>query len=203
MRVRMKSPAKKVVFIIPGFRQSPASTAYKKLAKILKNEGYHPILVKIPWKNSTISENAEFFMKRFKKTEAAKKYILGFSYGAMIAFLVSTKVRTSGLILCSLSPYFKEDISSIKTRGTSILMRQRYDDFSKLHCSTLSKKIKTKQVVMLYGTLEARSLIRRVTDTFGKIEGKNKKLISIKKTDHNIGDKKYLQVIHATTQTLT
>lgn len=199
----MKNPAKKVIFIIPGFRQQATSLAYTRLAKMLRSEGYSPILVKIPWKNSTISENTEFFLKRFKKNEDIKKYILGFSYGAMIAFLAATKVKTSGLILCSLSPYFKEDVSKIKNRGISSLMQERYKDFSKLHCESLAKKIKTKQVVMLYGTLEARSLIRRVTETFGKIEGKNKKLISIRKTEHNIGDKKYLQVIHSATQTLT
>ena len=49
---------------------------------------------------------------------------------------------------------------------------------------------------MLYGTLEARSLIYRVKETFGEIESKNKKLISIKRTEHNIGDKKYLRTIH-------
>lgn len=198
----MKTSGKKVIFIIPGFRQSPTNTAYKKLAKILKNEGHYPVLVKIPWKGSTISSSSEYFLKIFNKIEADKKYILGFSYGAMIAFLTATKVRTSGLILCSLSPYFKEDISRIKNRGASSLMRERYEDFSRLHCEKLAKKIKTKQVVMLYGTLESRNLIRRVTETFGKIEGKNKKLMSIRKTDHNIGDKKYLYSIHVATQTL-
>lgn len=170
---------------------------------MLRIEGYYPILIKIPWKNSTISENTEFFLKKFNKVKSRRKYILGFSYGAMIAFLASTEVRSTGLILCSLSPYFKEDVLKIKNRGTSILMQQRYQDFSRLHCKTLAKKIKTKQILMLYGTLEARSLIRRVTETFGEIESNNKKLISVKKTDHNIGDKKYLQVIHAATQSLS
>ncbi|MFI5265598.1 MAG: hypothetical protein ACHQT7_02540, partial [Candidatus Levyibacteriota bacterium] len=109
----------KVIFIIPGFRQSTTSTAYKEIAKVLKSEGYHPILVKIPWKGSTISSSTEYFLKRFNKIDAKKKYILGFSYGAMIAFLAATKVKTTGLILCSMSPYFKEDLSKSNIRGMS------------------------------------------------------------------------------------
>src|SRR3989344_7704712 len=103
----------KAIFIVPGFRQRPNNKAYKQISKILKKEGYYPIVVVIPWKNSTISQSAEYFLREYQKVEAKKKYILGFSLGAMVAFLVSTKVKTAGLILCSLSPYFREDLPKI------------------------------------------------------------------------------------------
>ncbi|MCL5071361.1 MAG: alpha/beta hydrolase [Actinobacteria bacterium] len=104
---------RKTIFIIPGYRQRPENKAYKDLAKIVKAEGYNPVLISIPWKQTTISENCEYFLKLFKKINADEKYILGFSFGAMIAFLASTKISVSGLILCSLSPYFKEDLSEL------------------------------------------------------------------------------------------
>ena len=120
----------KAVFIVPGFRQKPKNKAYKEIRKILKSEGYFPVLVNVPWKKSTISENTDYFLKIYKKIKARKKYVLGFSYGAMIAFIASTKVGASGLILCSLSPYFKEDTP-----------------FSQLHCGALAQKIKAKKTV--------------------------------------------------------
>lgn len=187
---------KKIIFIIPGFRQLSTNKAYKEIAKILKKEGYFPILVAIKWKNSTILQNTEYFLKVYKKIKHRKKYILGFSYGAMIAFIASTKVSVSGLILCSLSPYFQEDVIKIKNRNAfSILMEARFKDFSKLHSGMLAEKIKAKKVLMLYGSQETKVLIKRVKETFGKVLSPQKHLISIKKTQHNIGDRRYLNQI--------
>lgn len=185
----------KVIFIIPGFRQQPTSRAYKDLAKILKVDGYSPILIKIPWKNSTITQNSEFFLRKFNKIEDKKKYILGFSYGAMIALIASTKVESEGLILCSLSPYFKEDLVKTNKKALSSLMKQRFKDFSKLRYGALAKNIKSKQIVILYGTEEASSLIRRATQAFSKIPARKKYLIPVLKTEHNIGNTRYLQTI--------
>lgn len=190
---------RKAVFVIPGFKHSPKNKAYKEIAKILKKEGYRPILVNIPWKQTTISQNTELFLKKYKKINTGKKYILGFSFGAMIAFIASTKVSVSGLILCSLSPYFKEDLSE---RRISSINKERFLDFSNLHCKTLAKQIKAKQIHMLYGAKEERSLKRRVNEAFDQISSAHKYLIPIKETEHNIGDKKYLNKIHQITKQL-
>lgn len=187
---------KKTVFVIPGFRHRPKNKAYKAIAKILRSEGYLPVLINIPWKQTTISENTEYFLKKYKKINRKKKYILGFSFGAMIAFLASTKVNVSGLILCSLSPYFKEDLSETNSHMVSSITLQRYEDFSKLHCATLAQQTKAEQIHMLYGSKEARSLKRRVSDVFGRISSTHKHLIPIEKTEHNIGDRRYLNKIH-------
>ncbi len=188
--------SKKTVFIVPGFKQLPKNKAYKEIAKILKSEGYRPIPVAIPWKQTTISENTEYFLKKYKKIHSQKKYILGFSYGAMIAFIASTKVPVSGLILCSLSPYFKEDLPKVRSVKASVINRYRYQDFSNLHCKTLAKRIKAKQILLLYGSGEAKSVIRRVKEAYHQISSPRKSLISVRQTEHNIGDKRYLYKIH-------
>lgn len=193
----------KVIFIIPGFRQTPTDKAYIKISKILEMEGYFPILINIPWKNSTISQNTKYFLEEYKKVKSKKKYILGFSYGAMIAFIASTKVTSAGLILCSLSPYFKEDLPKIKNRAISKLTRQRYQDFSRLNSLRLVQKIKAKQILMLYGRQENRDLIRRVRETFGALDSLDKKLFSIKNAQHNIGHKSYLLTIREATKYFT
>jgi hypothetical protein len=187
---------KKTVYIIPGFRHQPRQKAYRKLRNLLKKEGYTPVPIKLPWTHRTITENTDLFLKEFKKIQRKKKYILGFSYGAMIAFLASTKVKVSGLILCSLSPFFREDLlhanRTIKTQETA----ERFEDFLHLKSSSLAKHVKTKQVRMLYGSKESKPLIRRVTRTYKHIPSKRKTLIRISGTDHNIGDERYLSTIH-------
>ena len=186
---------KRTIFIIPGYRQGPSNKAYREIIAILENEGYNSIPVTIPWKKTTISENTKYFLKEYNKIQRKKKYILGFSFGAMIALLASTKVTTSGVVLCSLSPYFKEDLKKIKNT-------MRHQDFSKLKSATLAKKIKAEQILMLYGSREARQLIKRVKETYHQIPSLKKKLLPIKQTDHNIGSRKYLQTIHQAAQEL-
>lgn len=186
---------KKTVFIIPGFRHGPGTRGYKEIAGILRKEGYFPVLSRISWKKRTVSENAAFFLKEFSRMKRKKKYILGFSFGAMVALLASTKVRSSGLILCSLSPFFREDIAKVKTNLMSALMAERYEDFAQLQSTVLAKKIKTKQVHMLYGAREAKSLKKRVNKTFDQIVSSRKQLTQIQKTEHEIGSFRYLQTI--------
>lgn len=192
----------KTIFIIPGYRHVPSQKAYQSLSEILKSEGYEPILVTIPWRKTTISENTEYFIKTYNKSKTKRNYILGFSFGAMIAFLAATKISVDGLILCSLSPYFQEDLPQKKRFSHSPIQADRYEDFSKLHFATLVKKLKVKKIHLLYGSKEARSLIRRVNDAFEQINLEEKYIQRIKATDHNIGDKRYLQSIHQVAQKL-
>lgn len=193
----------KFVFIVPGYRHKPTNKGYREIRKLLKKEGYSPISVAIPWKKSTISENTEFFLKKYKDIVAKKQikprqiYILGFSFGAMIAFLAATKISVKGLILCSLSPYFKEDLSKNKPTRLTVLQEKRWKDFSSFRNSNLSEKIKAKRIFMLYGTKESRSLIKRVTATFKKVSAQKKYLFPILNTQHDIADKKYLYTLHS------
>lgn len=177
--------AKKTIFIIPGYRHLPTNKAYKEIVKLLKKEGYYPIVVNLSWKSTNFLQNTEIFLKKYKKINRKKKYILGFSFGAMVGFLASTKVDVSGVILCSLSPYFKEDLKS-----------------SSLQSKILAKRIKARQVLMLYGSKEEWSLRKRVNETFDHIKHTNKYLFSIKSAEHNIGDKRYLQTIHQAARVL-
>ena len=187
--------SKGTIFIVPGFRQSAGSRAYRDIARLFKEEGYRTKPVNITWSQSTISENTDEFIKKFKKIKAKRKFILGFSYGAMIAFIGSKEIKTEGVILCSLSPYFQEDLRNKKINPKSELEAKRFNDFIKFENAELSKKIKTKKLLMLYGRLEARTLIKRVHETFEQATVSHKYLLPIKNTEHNIADKKYIYKI--------
>lgn len=198
----------KLVFLIPGFRHKITQNGYRSLRTKLKAEGYTVVPVAIPWKQSTILENTDFFLKKYKekleKFAASSKnaYLLGFSYGALIAFLAATKLPVKGLILCSLSPYFKEDLPKKLFAGATVLQEKRFKTFSQLSVAKLTKKIKTKNVCMLYGEKESARLIKRSQSTFSSLLSPNKYLFSIQKTDHAISDKKYINAIHFATSFL-
>ena len=78
-------------------------------------------------------------------------------------------------------------------------MSTRFTDAESLKLKVLEdlliKKIKTKQIHMLYGSKEERSLKKRVNETFGHISSTRKRLIQIQKTEHTIGSMRYLQTI--------
>ena len=200
---------RKLIFVIPGYRHHSNTKAYPEIIKILKKEGYLPIFITISWKQTTISENTKYFLKRYKQTMSRHKniqkkkiYVLGFSFGAMIALLAATKVQVTGLVLCSLSPYFKEDLPKTEKKKNYSITTKRYQDFIQLHAAALAKKVKAKEVLMVYGKKEAFSLIKRVTTTYRQISAQHKYLISLNDTEHDIGSKQYLQGIHHAAKTL-
>lgn len=186
------------VFIVPGYNHCPADPAYQEIAKIITQQGLLPMPIAIPWKNVPISQGTDYFLRQIKKKsqkKAGKTYILGFSYGAMIAFMASTQIPVSGLILCSLSPYFREDL--LKANRD-----EPREDFVNISCHTISKKIKAKKVMMLYGENEDRSLKHRVTEAFHTIPITQKTLMQIENTDHEIGNRRYLDSVSSVIHTL-
>ncbi len=86
---------KNKIYIIPGFGESCREARYKALAKILQVKGYNVLPVSPDW------------YKPFSKAvfQPSKNAILiGFSFGAVIAYLVAKKYKCQKIILASLSP---------------------------------------------------------------------------------------------------
>jgi len=178
---------------------------YTLLRSTLKRDGFTVVPVAIAWKGSTIADNTGFFLKKYTEKLARLKissnevYLLGFSYGALVAFLAATKIRVAGLILCSLSPFFKEDLPKNLPKNSSVLQIKRYEAFSQLRGRKLAQRVKAKSVCMLYGEKESVSTINRSKKTFTSLLAKKKYLFSIQKTDHSIADKKYINAIQFAT----
>ncbi len=179
-------------FIIPGFRQKPTSKTYTEISQFLRKEGFTPVIISLEWTKNTLQENVELFIGQFNKSRSKKKYILGFSYGAMVAFIASSQISPEGLVLCSLSPYFKNDLKA----------RSKTSEFSTFNSATIAKKTKAKKVLMLYGKNEARDLVKRVSETFQDIKLQNKFLIPVENVEHELGNKEYLFSIHASARIL-
>lgn len=200
--MRQVKEQKKIVFIIPGFRQKPTQIAYRNIAKLLRQEAYFPVRLSVTWKDTTLSENIADVVSKIKKKVHGKEkiYLLGFSYGAMIAFLAATKIPVKGLILCSLSPFFKEDLVKLPI-SASDLQKKRHESFSLYKAKKVAQKVKAKKVMMFYGANESKPLIARVKKTFRHIPISGKYLLSVQNVEHNIADKKYMTAIHYATKT--
>lgn len=90
---------KKTIYIIPGWGESCDEKRYKNLATTLGTKGCTIERIKPDW-NLGITGNV------FKPVK--NSIIIGFSYGAVIAYLIAKKYKVKRVIFCSLSPIEKE-----------------------------------------------------------------------------------------------
>ncbi len=181
----------KIAYIIPGYGGSCLKDkASKKIAKMFEVRGIKPIFIEINWSEKKQIEFKQYvnqFLKQYKKEKGDPRYVLGFSLGATIALLGSLKAKPDQLILCSLSPYFKEDFKRIPSDWLDF-WRKRYTK-SEYVFSKLAPRIKSKTQLFV-GDKEGNECLARAKEAKQKIKGS--KLAIIKGAKHKLGQKEYL-----------
>jgi predicted alpha/beta hydrolase family esterase len=99
----------KTFFIIPGFKQKPTAKSFDWLREFLSKRGLKVVVVPIKWNYHVMSDWVKEFTTSYNTHKTDINYILGFSYGAVIALLVANILKPEKIFLCSLSSDFKED----------------------------------------------------------------------------------------------
>lgn len=84
---------KKVAFVIPGFKHSPDRKIYKNVIAEFNKKGVKTVPVKITWNFKTLTDWVKEFLQVYEKNKGNENILFGFSYGAMIAFIASTKIK--------------------------------------------------------------------------------------------------------------
>lgn len=184
---------KSVVFIIPGYKHSTSQKEYQQIGSFFSQQEISPVFVNIPWTRTVITENLDYFLNLFNQVKADKKYLLGFSFGGVIAFLASTKIHVDGQILCSLSPYFREDLSKLKKWWVYIIGKRRYRDFFELSADKIASEIGIP-TRLLYGTQETKLVEERSREVFNALRC-NKQLIEVPGAKHDLSDPEYLKTV--------
>lgn len=182
----------KVAYIIPGALESTRKKPYKEIAVFFESKGIKPIPVNIRWKHTTLSDNLAQFMNKYKTGGKERTYLLGFSIGAVIALIASTKIRTKTVVLCSLSPVFKEDLPHLKSRWKRLIGKRRLNDLKNYSFNKIAKGVKCR-TILVAGAKEYAELLRRVKAARRKI--KNSNLILIKGAHHDISQIEYLETL--------
>jgi|SRR3989338_1054890 len=185
----------KIVYIIPGYGETPSMAAYKKISGFFRRKKIEPISVEILWKNRVMTNYVEQFIDKYNMRNNKKRgndevYLFGFSFGAMVSFLSSIEINPKLQILCSLSPYFREDLISVKDRWKRLVGKRRIKDFGNYSFDDLTKRINCKNI-LVYGSEEDDICLKRAMDAEKKL--KNSKLIIVKGAKHDISQKEYLE----------
>jgi dienelactone hydrolase len=184
---------KKVAYIIPGYGESHTrQKGYGAVAEMFRARGITPLQVEIDWskKPGVFGDYVKQFLKQYKKPKGTRTYVLGFSFGATTALLSASKAKPDILMLCSLSPYFDEDLKALRPAWVRWWKKNIMDSnysFAKLAATV------AQETYVIVGREEDISCIRRAKDAKRKI--RNSSLLIAKGAKHKIGQKEYLAAV--------
>lgn len=168
---------------------------YISLKNFLTAKGFKVIMVPVTWDRKTISENAKEFQVFYDKNKGAENYILGFSFGAVITFISAEKLRPVKIFLCSLSPYFKEDLKNEKQWILDYVGKRRVSDFLTMDGRKIAKELKVTATIFC-GEEEGRrypKLKKRCEETASLAH--KAKLVMVKNAPHDTSFPEYAQAI--------
>lgn len=176
----------KTIFLIPGFRTQMSDNHYQWLISYLQSENYIVQVVPITWNKRTVTQNAQEFLTFYESKKTKSNYVLGFSYGAVIALITAHSTKPKKLILCSLSPDFKEDAKAMPNWLKKYIGVHRYADTKNRSAIQLAKALETETVIF-YGEKEGKDfpqLKKRSEETAQFAQ--NSKLVVVKNAPHDI-----------------
>ena len=179
----------RAVYIIPGLGESTKKSVYRKISGLFRDKDIEPIPVDISWKYRTMSDYVEQFRKRYQENFEREVYLFGFSFGAMICFISSIKIKPRMQFLCSLSPYFREDLRDLPSLSRKYFGKKIIKDLGGYSFNGIAKKVES-EVVILVGSEEHKICLRRAREANKRL--KNSKLKIIEGVEHDISQEKYL-----------
>jgi hypothetical protein len=192
---------KGIVFLIAGFElnRTAADGQYGELRNAIRAKGYEVVAVDINWKYHTMSKFVKEFKETYRQKASRNNIIIGNSFGAMVAMITAPELKPDKIILCSLSPFFAEDIPRFKPgKLEKWFGTRRVKDFSTISAKEVAQKINKTNVksVLFYGEQEKKiykKLVDRVIDTSKDLKGS--KLKEILNAPHSFDGTTYIAAI--------
>jgi pimeloyl-ACP methyl ester carboxylesterase len=187
--------ANQTFFLIPGFKDQISNPSYKWLVVFLKDKGFRVIETPVTWAHKTLSKNAAEFADFFNEHKTDENYVLGFSFGAVLAFLTANTLKPQMIFLCSLSPAFKEDANLEVPWQIRYVGKKRLTDLDTYSAKKLAIDLQVPSVIF-YGEQEGvdyPKLKTRCEETARL--AKNSKLIVVKDAPHKINFPAYQTAI--------
>lgn len=181
----------KILYVIPGFGQSTIDNEYQNLISLAKDIGYEVVEYVPYWDRKTIDHWIADFLSFTKKRSMDHCSVVGFSFGAYIAVLASKHLNFEKIILCSLSPYFKNDIKNLPSAVFPMLGKRRMEAFAQID---FPEQLLADEVYLLIGENDFPYAVERTDAIFKTL--KNKKFLNIiPNTKHTIDTPEYLSAI--------
>ena len=177
------------IYIIPGFAETARMKNYKEIKSIAKNFGFKTVSVKINWnKNKTVSHYIQEVKRQIPAGEHST--ILGFSFGAFIAYNIAKEYKFSDFIFCTISPYFKTNLKEIPSKSKKYFGRKFINDLNKYKINSGTKN----RAWFLVGDQDWNLAIKTNLKTREKWAGKSDFII-VKKAGHELSPSNYVKEV--------
>lgn len=183
---------KVTALIVPGFGEDIHNASYRKIIHFFKDKRIHAELVHITWKHNTISDFILQVMKECRKHSKSRIYLMGYSYGAFIAFLTAPFIGPHRLFLCSPSPFFKEDVRDLEPSLLRFLGKRRLKEIQKISLRAWSKFIPPHAVITV-GSEEHPQVVHRAKHAHQLLRGSLLRIV--RGADHKLNDPAYIKTI--------
>lgn len=182
------------LFIIPGFKEKISDKQYVALRKMFVVKGFDVKMVPIVWDRRVMTDWVAQFLDFFQKNKGKKNMIFGFSFGAMIALITAKDTRPDRLFLCSLSPYFAEDLLKIPNWWKKFMGHRRVTDFAKYSMKSAAKGVSSKTTVFI-GEAEQKKFSQLAARCAAAAKAFGTSVIVVPGAKHDIGDSKYRETL--------
>ncbi len=184
----------KTLFIIPGFKEKIAQKQYRALQKLFAAKGFMVRLVPIVWERTVMSDWIAQFHDAYRAHRGEKNVVLGFSFGAMIALIAAKELKPDELILCSLSPYFSEDLPTIPDRWKRFIGKRRTEDFGRYAMKSAVKDVSGETTVFI-GSVEQKKFPQLAKRCASAARALGTSVIVVEGAEHDIGDVRYRKAL--------
>lgn len=183
------------IFIVTGFKQKKDNVQFKWMRPYFTKLGFEVKVFAADWDYHVMSDYVENFKRYYREHKGKENFVLGFSYGAMIALLSAKELQPNWLYLCSLSPYFKEDMHKLRADWRKKIGVRRCLDFLKHDFKQVTKGL-TIPTTVLYGENEGAKYptLRKRCEVVNEVLLKSK-LIIVNDAPHKIDHPEYIKAI--------
>lgn len=180
-------------YLVPGWGEDIKDRNYQAVLDVYEEAGYEPEFVDIDWNYKLIDDWVEEVKGKISKRELENSLLSGFSFGAMISLILAAEYASpQKLFLFSLSPYFAEDIPTLKKSWLAGVGKRKAERFSDLPFMPLAEKVNCPTYIFV-GTKEGKEIENRAMAA--NIIIKNSRLTIIDTVGHDVTNSRYLNEI--------
>ena len=179
------------IYIIPGYRQDRDTPWFVELKGLLEANHFQVEILDVTWNYRVMSQYIEEVESQLWETR--QSYILWFSFGAMVALKLGQKLHFKKIILCSLSPYFTEDLDHLPVFYQRALWSRRWNDFKNNFSARLIRNTLWNSYTLIYGWDERIRLKYRASEMIKKLAIEDVWIVEW--VWHRIGNSEYIKKI--------
>lgn len=174
------------IYILPGWGHRITDENYRNLIAIISKK-YTYIPLRLFTRNrkyslggpAPLSEIIHGIINQVSSSAMPRDTIMGFSIGALEAYLAARRVRFTHVLLCSLPPVLGEDLNWYKKKELSDFSAIQLREMKKLDYAPLL----AKKVTLLYGSKE-HPVLKGRAEKLGRRKGW--RAIEIPEAEHDM-----------------